>query len=97
MTIGDSNHFHVGCQVMAQSVGSCNSFEVRSEVGEGSTVGNGCIVGVATKVAPSSSIPDSTMVYGPQALQNSIPNAVRSHLTLHKKELELLHKLFKRK
>ena len=29
MQIGHSNHFQVGCQVYAQQVGDCNSFEIR--------------------------------------------------------------------
>lgn len=97
MRIGDSNHFHVGCQVLATAVGNSNAFHVRSEVSEGSVVGNGCVIGAAVKVAPNTTVPDATMVYGPQAQSNPIPNAVQAHLALHSKELELLHKLFKRK
>jgi len=39
-------------------------------------IGDGCIIGMGTLIAPKQDIPDNTVIYGPQNISRVVPNAV---------------------
>ncbi|GAA5980594.1 hypothetical protein JCM11641_006692 [Rhodosporidiobolus odoratus] len=53
LIIGDSNLFEVGCRVESPSVGSHNTFGIKSRVSPYVAVGSHCVVGAGCIVLPS--------------------------------------------
>mmetsp|Transcript_1353 Transcript_1353/g.1718 ORF Transcript_1353/g.1718 Transcript_1353/m.1718 type:complete len:180 (-) Transcript_1353:87-626(-) len=94
MQIGHSNHFQVGCQVRAQTIGDCNTFEMKSTTEENCIIGSGCTIGMGVVLGTNQAVEDNTTVFGPNANRQSTPNAKQNHLLLHNKHLEVLHKIF---
>ncbi|GAA5997919.1 dynactin subunit 6 [Rhodotorula paludigena] len=53
MIIGDNNLFEVGCRIEAPSIGSDNTFGIRSRVSSAVSVASNCVVGAGCVVLPS--------------------------------------------
>ncbi|GAA5908304.1 hypothetical protein JCM6882_006796 [Rhodosporidiobolus microsporus] len=57
LIIGDSNLFEVGCRVESPSIGSHNTFGIRSRVSPHVAVGSHCTIGAGCTVLPSPFLP----------------------------------------
>ncbi|GAA5974243.1 hypothetical protein JCM21900_006288 [Sporobolomyces salmonicolor] len=53
MVIGDNNLFEVGCRIESPSIGSHNTFGIRSRVSPHVAVGSHCVVGAGCIVLPN--------------------------------------------
>lgn len=63
MEIGAMNLFEVGCRVEALRVGSRNVLEPKSQLGAGTSVGDGCVIGATVCVDGDTQVPNDTVVY----------------------------------
>ncbi|OCF55292.1 hypothetical protein L486_07405 [Kwoniella mangroviensis CBS 10435] len=72
MSMGDNNHFMVGCRVEAISVGNWNTFQPRSTVSSNIIITDHCTFSAGTTLLPSptlqegevETIPPYTVIYG---------------------------------
>ena len=56
MRIGSFNSFEVGCAVESSDVGDMNEFGVKSMIGPGSTIQNGCFINPMVQVPAKSKV-----------------------------------------
>ncbi|ELR14034.1 dynactin subunit 6, putative, partial [Acanthamoeba castellanii str. Neff] len=73
MRIGNFNLIEVGAQVNSRRIGDRNTIEIRCSsliplpvLGEGTVVGNDCVVGTGVKLPPNDVLPDSVVVHAPR-------------------------------
>jgi len=64
LIIGNNNVFEVGSRCEALKVGDSNVLEVRSFVGRGTELSNGCTVGAACRVDCREALPENCVLYG---------------------------------
>ncbi|WWD01523.1 hypothetical protein V866_008468 [Kwoniella sp. B9012] len=72
MSIGDNNHFMVGCRIEAISVGNWNTFQPRSTVSSNIIIADHCTFSAGTTLLPAptlqegeiETIPPYTVIYG---------------------------------
>ncbi|KAH8400502.1 hypothetical protein KR222_002153, partial [Zaprionus bogoriensis] len=69
LSIGSHNVFEVGCKVFASRIGDKNVFESKCYVARGVAVSSGCVIGAGVNMSTRQQLPESTIVYGQQALQ----------------------------
>ncbi|BGP15886.1 hypothetical protein JCM10213v2_003878 [Rhodosporidiobolus nylandii] len=60
LIIGDNNLFEVGCRIESPSIGSHNTFGIKSRVSPHVAVGSNCVVGAGCVVLPSPFPPASS-------------------------------------
>ena len=56
MRIGSYNSFEVGCVVESSDVGDMNEFGVKSMIGPGSVIQNGCFINPMVQVPAKSKV-----------------------------------------
>ncbi|KAJ2778347.1 hypothetical protein H4R18_004652 [Coemansia javaensis] len=96
LVIGDNNLLETDCLVEGRGIGHGNVVQVRGRVAEGSTLGNGCVVGAMCTTEPAESVPDNTVLFGSpqQRRQRAGPNA--EHAAVHKRHLEYIREMLPR-
>ncbi|GAA6027377.1 hypothetical protein JCM8097_007809 [Rhodosporidiobolus ruineniae] len=67
LIIGDSNLFEVGCRIESPSIGSHNTFGIKSRVSPHVAVGSHCVVGAGCVVLPSPFASSSSTTPSPAA------------------------------
>ena len=84
MVIGSMNLLSVGCKVVGSDVGNLNVIEAKATLQRGCTIGTGCVVGIAVKLAPGTRIDDGSV-----AFYLSPPGETRIHPAKRLKEQHL--------
>eukprot|EP01097_Dermamoeba_algensis_P011706 TRINITY_DN918_c0_g1_i1.p1 TRINITY_DN918_c0_g1~~TRINITY_DN918_c0_g1_i1.p1 ORF type:complete len:145 (-),score=31.66 TRINITY_DN918_c0_g1_i1:198-632(-) len=92
MKIGNNNIFEVGSEVYSSKIGDNNTIEAKAFVSEGTSIGNGCVIGTAVKIPCGEQIADHTIVYGPTNSTKKYDFFKENHESLHLSHVEILMK-----
>jgi len=84
---------HGMAEVIDASIGSYNAIETKAKVLEGCDIHDGCVIGMAVRLAAGTEVPDNTTVYGPAAVMRPSSNTKEAHMAVHRRHLEWLHKV----
>lgn len=101
LRIGSFNIFEVGAKCSAQLVGDMNVFEIKSEIGQHVTIGDGCVIGIRSKVdampgEDCNKVEDGTVVFYLSDLGYSIrrnqemPATANEHKAIAKRYVAVL-------
>uniref|UniRef100_A0A914C6I2 Dynactin subunit 6 n=1 Tax=Acrobeloides nanus TaxID=290746 RepID=A0A914C6I2_9BILA len=100
MKIGDDNIFETFSICQALEVGSNNVFGIKSEVGPGVEITDGCSIGAKCKVLMQEKLKPLNVVYGKQYTRRTAsekPQDHKSHLEFLRKVLPNYHMRIKNK
>ncbi|XP_034242832.1 dynactin subunit 6 [Thrips palmi] len=64
MEIGSNNVFEVDCVFESSMMGNQNVLEVKSHVGPGVEISDGCIIGAGCKLNGNERLPEKSVIYG---------------------------------